>query len=263
MIMKKTLITLAALVTASVAQAADNSPWDSLEQNLVDPPKATTTTLTSSFTLITVMDWDQALTENGIGGGRAFIYAIDGTNVQVALGFSFFKQNSSDSDSFQAYICQHNSSQYALGNATENGAPDVSTLGATVDYGSMTTITGYQGGDAMYFTREVYENKGKLALAISYDDDTRTFTLGALTKDNTLNYMTLQMAEGWNDSYNDYKGFDLAEKATNTVEHALWFNSALTADEIAEVAAAVVPEPATATLSLLALAGLAARRRRK
>lgn len=51
-----------------------------------------------------------------------------------------------------------------------------------------------------------------------------------------------------------------ANSAPTNIDNILIYNKALTADE---VKALIVPEPTTATLSLLALAGLAARRRRK
>lgn len=56
-----------------------------------------------------------------------------------------------------------------------------------------------------------------------------------------------------------YYGNSTMSASTN-FDNILIYSKALTADE---VKALVIPEPATATLSLLALAGLAARRRRK
>lgn len=50
---------------------------------------------------------------------------------------------------------------------------------------------------------------------------------------------------------------------TQTLDNLAIWNKALTADQVSMIATGVIPEPTTATLSLLALAGLAARRRRK
>lgn len=50
---------------------------------------------------------------------------------------------------------------------------------------------------------------------------------------------------------------------TVTFENVVVWNRALDAVEVQSLVVRAVPEPATATLSLLALAGLAARRRRK
>lgn len=51
---------------------------------------------------------------------------------------------------------------------------------------------------------------------------------------------------------------DSSPSASMNIDNILVYNKALTSKEVAQL----IPEPATATLSLLALAGLAARRRR-
>ena len=58
---------------------------------------------------------------------------------------------------------------------------------------------------------------------------------------------------------------DSSKSAPTNIDNILVYNRALTADEVMAltVEPTTVPEPATATLSLLALAGLAVRRRRK
>ncbi len=265
--MKKTLITLAALA-ASVAQAADvtSETWDSLIYNSADPKTENSITWTSSLTMNPVLDWEAA--HSVLGGGRAFIYAVDGSHASAALGFSLVNEGTtSTATNYSAYIMRHNGTgQYSLDNAAlsytmEDGALAIESI----DYSNMTTHDGHMGGSdvAMYFAQATYENEGKLALAIAYDDSTRTFTLGALTATGGLNYVTITMTEAWQTSTNNFRGYDLKDNAVNAIEQVLVFNTALSNDQIAAVAAEVVPEPTTATLSLLALAGLAARRRRK
>lgn len=67
----------------------------------------------------------------------------------------------------------------------------------------------------------------------------------------------------WTSGQKQYSSVDVN---TSYVDQVYVFNSAMTKDDALSLnsqALAAVPEPATATLSLLALAGLAARRRRK
>ena len=68
----------------------------------------------------------------------------------------------------------------------------------------------------------------------------------------------------WTTGQKQYSSVDVN---TSYVDQVYVFNSAMTKDDAlslnSQALAAAVPEPATATLSLLALAGLAARRRRK
>lgn len=68
----------------------------------------------------------------------------------------------------------------------------------------------------------------------------------------------------WTQGQKQYSSVDVN---TSYVDQVYVFNSAMTKDDAlslnSQALAAAVPEPATATLSLLALAGLAARRRRK
>ncbi len=104
-------------------------------------------------------------------------------------------------------------------------------------------------------------NQGKIALTFSYNDSTKVYTFGALTADNDLHTFAIAKASSWD--YDPYNGVDMKGSAPTVVEHFMWFNSAVSTTDITTIAAKAVPEPATATLSLLALAGLAARRRRK
>ncbi len=93
-----------------------------------------------------------------------------------------------------------------------------------------------------------------------YTDGNQTFTLSVL-KGDTLD--SVSKTQTW--TVDSDKSYDKLIVATPNavVEEAVIFNSVLSASDAKAVATALVPEPTTATLSLLALAGLAARRRRK
>ncbi len=90
--------------------------------------------------------------------------------------------------------------------------------------------------------------------------NTKTLTLYALDV-ATGTLASTSIETGWEVS----AAFDrlTVDTASGAVERAIVFNTALSSTEILALSTSVIPEPTTATLSLLALAGLAARRRRK
>ena len=263
--MKKTLITLAALAAASVAIAATPTPTE----DVTNPGSNVNTTDSTSFTMIAVMDWDTlyaALPRSEYWGGSkndfGYMYAVNGANTQVAKGFALIKDT--DSGNICSFISEWKGA-YTYVNAT-----------GTITSNSLTLSNDKA---TLVFDKAGYANDGELALSLSYDSSTRSFTLGALKSDGkTMGAITLQMAEGWFGSMSQtYTAADLEGSLNGKVEQFQWYDSALGTTDLAAVTAALVapvtppgggeggaiPEPATATLSLLALAGLAARRRRK
>ncbi len=111
---------------------------------------------------------------------------------------------------------------------------------------------------------EEYAASGKTVLTMVLD------SAGAhVSVSNGITQQTANNATGPRYSGVDYTTitFGTAENIFGAIDGVYIFDEALTASDIktlsAQAIAASVPEPATATLSLLALAGLAARRRRK
>ncbi len=95
-----------------------------------------------------------------------------------------------------------------------------------------------------------------------------TTTLYALKQDKTIETLGSYTATfTYPETHNDFNTFYINSSTGALVNSIYVYNVAKDADGIktASLAAysAAVPEPATTTLSLLALAGLAARRRRK
>ena len=98
------------------------------------------------------------------------------------------------------------------------------------------------------------------------------YTFTPSSNKGTQTAFTLLDAEGATiySAYNRTPGLTTASATkgpltfASAAQQVYYFNSELSADDVKKIAvqAALAPEPATATLSLLALAGLAARRRR-
>ncbi len=85
---------------------------------------------------------------------------------------------------------------------------------------------------------------------IGYNGGTGTLTV---TDGGTATFDSYVMAGGWNGSSGDLNNYTVTGAVYEMVGDDLYWKGTV----------AAVPEPATTTLSLLALAGLAARRRRK
>lgn len=94
-----------------------------------------------------------------------------------------------------------------------------------------------------------------------------SFSLSYLTK-NSNNEDTLANLVIWKNASYDFSGisyasFNIADAITEHVSDITVWEGVVEASDLVAVDTPAVPEPTTATLSLLALAGLAARRRRK
>lgn len=118
-----------------------------------------------------------------------------------------------------------------------------------------TPVLGYR-----YTSNDAYTSIGA-TVTYDYEDGkygTQTYTFeGGIT----LNYGTNSLYLQFNTTDESY-GFAVAKNTDScTIQGVAKFDD--TWHPVAQISGIVVPEPTTATLSLLALAGLAARRRRK
>lgn len=105
------------------------------------------------------------------------------------------------------------------------------------------------------------------------DDDLYTLADGTTPKYDASGLIELNCIRDWVGQYNEDGGIDkldcyMVESAVVGDEGDKWYRGVAVNDRIDQITAIKLafngtPEPATATLSLLALAGLAARRRRK
>ncbi len=247
--MKKTLITLAALAMASVAQAADYTLLNNVDFS----------SSSGEYTMILDLNWKAAQNLNGWNNGATDTWAY----IQIGA-------NGTD-----GMYWNHGIKIFKGGEGL--------AVALWVDgtrRSDLTSVTGTPFRDS-YETNSIFVNSdnvvnGVFALTLSVKDEGTkglTFTLGVLENNETVSLASWststtggltgnQNISGWDPG----QGFD-SIKVTNAPEGLLvgyeTFNTVLEPTALNAAATQFVPEPTTATLSLLALAGLAARRRRK
>ncbi len=243
--MKKTLITLAALAMASVASAANG-----VANTMVDNPTGTLSGTYSAaggdLTMIAVLDWDTVM--GGVLEGYTWDHRANA--ITIGVGDGMWWQNS-----LSLFHNSNDSTKLEFGVATGDGS------GVTLSNNS-----GY--GDAGNITLNATDHTidGKLTLAYTYTDG--FVTISALKNDGTTWSTATATLENdttatgrWDLSGNSFDRIVLKDGIG--VDSLMVFDEALTGTALTYAVQTSIPEPTTATLSLLALAGLAARRRRK
>ncbi len=268
--MKKTLIVLAALAMASVASAA------STPNNGVGIADATYTTPTGivdefsgvkgSFTMQLVLDWDTAMTNLGDWKKKTEISTATGTALWNPLNVRLFKHEDSNVNALQVAFGHSEGGDGTNPSPVQNITPLASS---NLDTDIVTDKTSLQLNASDYKNAD-----GKLILFTSYDASANTFTLFALRNDGYISsyYFNTTM----NLANDDYKYVAMRQidgtgsvvtgsiaNPGNAIESIAVFDHAMDKNAVKYYMQTSIPEPATATLSLLALAGLAARRRRK
>ncbi len=239
--MKKTLITLAALAMASVASAASDGVAD---YKFESPAAGTITQKFSSasgeFTMIAILDWDALMSDaiSDAWDNRTDIFSLTSSHWQWGQmwlnGPTLFRGNSGTT--LELGIQTDDKNQAISGGDGNN----VSLVETSNDSSKLT-----------------YGNYGKLVLAYTFANG--TVTAAALQSDGST-WSTATFATGWA----PYQAFDTIDiSVSNVIDSLVIYDDVLTGSALTYAAMTSIPEPATATLSLLALAGLAARRRRK
>ncbi len=254
--MKKTLITLAALAMASVASAVTthdaiaNLSGEALSDGALSPTA-------TDFTITVILDWEKVASGLGSWSDRANV--VLGTHNATdwwTTGFNMFPGGGNYTGQVALTMLLDNQGQ-SLTAATDTNATD----GVTVHGGTI--------GEGYFMVDDSHDRLGKLALTFTYvaDSDANTAgnqsvgTLYALKSDGSLSAVYATQNNEWNLAGYPFNIVGINNKGA--IEQVLVFDSALSAADVASISKANVPEPTTATLSLLALAGLAARRRRK
>lgn len=215
-----------------------------------------------------VKSWNDALTINSssdcwanVNTGESFTFSFDVSNItNVAAGRTIFSvagsHNESGYNDGKLQVVMNESGSLTLlntpggNNATHYfdgstpSSPAVSAyssalgLTATDSLTSVTTFTFVSDDTAKTFT--IYRNGEQIDQWTGWDTDT--------------GIIGVQVGGRWG------AGNKIQGSESVVFDNVTIWNRALSASEVSGL---VVPEPTTATLSLLALAGLAARRRRK
>ena len=265
--MKKTLITLLSLAGVASAYTTTVTPltlggWtldpnDTTKLSLVDGVLSSTSGLhwavgtatqsisstlghaTDYFACTTETDtlsFSFDMTNNGTGNGMITL-ALVGQNNAIVAGHGTYEANGGGDDVQVAVTDNVTANGYVFAATNRTDALQL-TAGATLQDGvptggATTTISGTIAWDGDSYA---------LTLGTSAVSDTITYDLGLTSVD--VRKLVVVLEGG--DNGNNGEGWDKTPSVTNLT-----------------ITGNVIPEPTTATLSLLALAGLAARRRRK
>ncbi len=233
--MKKTLITLAALAMASVVSAATEADW-----TLSAGPTAGTVTYSTTLDGI----FDIALGDAAITNGESFTLTVTTTLNQHGnnygtgiIGTHDVYDGNGGANNLRVYLGNPSQQNKVIFNMNNWSYEKTPTDGNLVNPSEMPLTFGF---------------------TLTYDGKSLTY---APTADSDVIW------DSATDS-NIVTTFNFASLTNSTTNaevpgHAAVFAGQNTTISITKAGTLPVPEPATATLSLLALAGLAARRRRK
>lgn len=251
--MKKTLITLLALAgvagadTVSIAPLTSSEGWSVGHQNTKKSTNAVLDTTAATLTL-TNADWSRGY------GVYTLADAITLTNETDRLTVSF-TINTTDLNSLVTGTLVGSGKAITLGHGSYN---DSGNGGNGIQSGISTDTTG------VFYNMQTDNTGGVFVMPDKKVNN--SFTANTpLTLTTTVEWNTTKSQFVASLSYGktSLTSYDLGTSYTlDKLVFSLDGNSTQTVSGVS-VSANLVPEPATATLSLLALAGLAARRRRK
>ena len=231
--MKKTIIALMAL--AGVAMGAETITIESSDWNQLEDNKGYTLDLSSKPIDLTADNWVLTLTMDVVAGTATNQWgsgAISTGSNPLGGFYDYYAMEANNSaDGLQSYITKGGEVRFVGGGICKG------TLGLTptTDAAPIGTIDANKKVTLVYTLTRTGENT---TLSITADGT-------AIAKEITLSNEKCK----W-----DHTVSTLSSTLTDTQTAAGW--------TLASGSFTIVPEPATATLSLLALAGLCARRRR-
>ncbi len=244
--MKKAFITLLAL--AGVAAAGEVTFTD-LTQDITDSTSGITFTQSTGLFSGSVTNYEGA--DAGKGSNGAITFAIDlaaaSALTEDTCILTLNYNGNTAHDSGENTGIYYNATDDKIGTWFNGGIHNGGTVGDT-------KVAGY---------KQTIDGKDYTILTLRYDD------LGATnaTKGVSLFSTTSEIIEYWglgSSNYDELTSIYINKGLVKAVTIMTGeINDTTAKAGITNLAAAMIPEPATATLSLLALAGLAARRRRK
>lgn len=244
--MKKTLITLLAAASCTMGATLEDAVVSMTGSNVATTTDLSSLNLDGSFSLVLTMNMNSV--ESFLSG------AVRNQSYTVA--------SVSTTNSQKAGVCFVFSKDYEV-QTDSNGEKGLVTIASTTDSVSSTIGTpGWTRGhvDA---TGIEWDKVAGVTITMVHTDKTKTenYLTVVDTAGNKTIYTTSNTNLQWSGGFNGISALNLS---TDYVTGAYFFDSALSASDVGSISKALtVPEPTTATLSLLALCGLAARRRRK
>lgn len=252
--MKKTLIAILALGGMAMAEGIlDNAVTKVYEDNDLTTISLTDTGKSGSFTLT------MQLNEAGVALLKQYVgstTASAGNPSVVSL------EGAAGSNKFVGTAFGYSSSRD--GSITDGG------IFLTAQTSGPTTSGGSYQSPANYLTSlgEDLQKASNVCLTLVHTDRSRTDLYGIVFDDEEGTRSFSQSAAGlkWSNGLGTWSNLHIN---TTLVSKVALYDGVLTSEQIAESNRAIlsmskpVPEPATGSLSLLALAGLCARRRRK
>lgn len=245
--MKKTLITLLAL--CGVASAADElTPVWSMEDidvsgNTNYPITLTDATISSEtgYTAVITLNWTEVA-----NAPLFWLGTDDGSNYKNSTATFGYK-----GDSYHASLFNNT-------NGSNSGATDNAT-------GITTTLQDYSLSDEDTVITDKKKSTSLKNKTLTYflTSNNGTSALYGLTNNNEV----VQIATQTGMTVGNVTALHVGHWGTNSnysdgIMSIALYNGVMEKNTMQSIAGAVIPEPTTATLSLLALAGLAARRRR-
>lgn len=250
-IMKKTIITLMALASAALGAETDVVQAD-----------------------FSVTDFSNYKTQTISGGG----WTLNGTNSNVAAGESlvftddvlfvgYSGESLHNNDVVYTFVLSNLSTgagKNALYTIHTNGYSGKNVIGLCLDSENSSNLTGVSANGQWSDNRNkdiAYPSSGAFTLTVAHTSGgTKVYIDGELQQ--TISGLQYTGADHTIDQLN-FGNTSAGGNGVNVTLEGLYIHNQTLSDE--QVAAFVrsIPEPTTATLSLLALAGLAARRRRK
>ena len=243
--MKKTLITLLAL--AGVASAGEVTYTD-LTQNITDSTSGITFTQSTGLFTGSVTNYEGA--DAGKGSNGAITFAIDWAAASALTEDTCILTLNYDGNT--AYNSGENNGIYWTGGNIK------AWYGGAANNGGNTADTTEVAG-----AKQTIDGKEYVILTLRYDDinaGNATKGVSLFTASSEIYEYWAQGASAYDEVTSIYINTDLVKAVTIMTGE---IDDATAKAGVTNLAAAMVPEPTTATLSLLALAGLAMRRRRK
>ena len=266
--MKKTLITLMALASCAMGETTAVTLGDAIAAipNVTDQNASvdisSDTTAYTGVTLTMNLKADEFMTALIDSGKNKNNYALAtaqiGANVYIGPAIRYNSSSNTLSSAYAVYsTTASDSAANGMTGMSKGVGPDSWTKNgeSSISAFSQEAVNSW-GYDATTGT----SNVEKMVLTLTYASGAAggSTYMTVVLNDGTTHEYSGQIGTGFKFTYSDVLG---VSANADLVDSVYLFGSVLTASEVQSIHQSI-PEPATATLSLLALAGLAARRRR-